>query len=89
MKTNNQTIINTFYGILFVGVFAVFSVFIAKLDFFEKLGISPLIVGIFLGMIYANTIKLKFPNHFKNGIVFSTKYILRLGIILYGFRLTF
>ncbi len=89
MKTNNQIIINTLYGVLFVGIFAVLSILISKLEFFEKLGISPLIVGIFLGMIYANTLKLKFPNHFKNGIVFSTKYILRLGIILYGFRLTF
>ena len=39
MKTNNQIIINTLYGILFVGIFAFFSILISKLEFFEKLGI--------------------------------------------------
>lgn len=89
MKTNNLNIKNTFYGILFVGIFTIFAIQIAKFDFFLDLGISPLIIGIVLGMIYANTLKSKFPNHFQSGIVFSTKYILRFGIILYGFRLTF
>lgn len=40
-------------------------------------------------MIYANSLKSKIPNYFQDGIVFSTKYILRFGIILYGFKLTF
>ena len=81
MKTNNLNIKNTFYGILFVGIFTIFAIQIAKFDFFLDLGISPLIIGIVLGMIYANTLKSKFPNHFQSGIVFSTKYILRFGII--------
>ncbi|QEZ88996.1 YeiH/YadS family membrane protein [Aliarcobacter cibarius] len=89
MKTNNKIIINTFIGIIFVGIIAYLSTIISKFQFFDELGISPLIVGIFLGMIYANTIRLKFPSYFKEGIIFATKYILRLGIILYGFRLTF
>lgn len=89
MKINNLNILNTFYGLLFVGVFALISTLISHLEFFVKLGISPLIIGIVLGMIYANTLKSKLPNPFQSGIIFSTKYILRFGIILYGFRLTF
>ncbi|WP_151948510.1 YeiH family protein [Aliarcobacter butzleri] len=88
MKTNNS-IINTLYGVLFVGVFALIATIMSEIDFFEKLGISPLIIGIILGILYANTLKNKFPNPWQNGITFSTKHILRFGIILYGFRLTF
>ncbi|MBD3830448.1 MAG: YeiH family putative sulfate export transporter [Arcobacter sp.] len=79
---------NTFYGILFVGIFSLFATLLAELDFFRNLGISSLIIGIVLGIFYANTIKHKFLDFGKSGIIFSTKYILRFGIILYGFRLT-
>ncbi|BAK73536.1 YeiH family protein [Arcobacter sp. L] len=89
MKTNNKSIINTFYGVLFVGIFALIATIIAEAEFFKKLGISPLIIGIILGIFYANTLKHKLPNPWQSGIIFSTKYILRFGIILYGFRLTF
>lgn len=80
---------NTFYGVLFVAFFALIATFIAEVDFFKNLAISPLIIGIVLGIFYANTLKYKFPNTWKSGIDFSTKYILRFGIILYGFRLNF
>ncbi|QKF59174.1 YeiH family protein [Aliarcobacter lanthieri] len=88
MKTNKSEIINTIYGILFVTIISLFATFISNIDLFIKLGISPLIIGIILGIIYANILKKRF-NHINNGIIFCTKYILRLGIILYGFRLTF
>lgn len=89
MKTNNLNIKNTFYGVLFVGVFALIATIIADSNFFKNLAISPLIIGIVLGIFYANSLKHKLPATWQSGIVFSTKYILRFGIILYGFRLTF
>lgn len=89
MKTNNLNIRNTFYGVLFVAVFALIATIIADADFFKNLAISPLIIGIVLGIFYANTLKHKLPPTWQSGIIFSTKYILRFGIILYGFRLTF
>ena len=89
MKTDFLNMKNTFYGVLFVAIFAVIATFISKVDFFLKLGISPLIIGIILGIIYANTIKSKVPDYFESGILFSAKRILRFGIVLYGFRLTF
>ena len=89
MKTNNKQIINTFYGVILVSFFALIATIISEVDFFKKLGISPLIIGIVLGIFYANSLKSKFSKIFQDGITFSTKNILRLGIILYGFRLTF
>ncbi|QKF67325.1 YeiH/YadS family membrane protein [Arcobacter venerupis] len=89
MKTNNLNIRNTFYGVLFVGIFALIATIIADANFFKNLAISPLIIGIVLGIFYANTLRHKLPATWQSGIIFSTKYILRFGIILYGFRLTF
>lgn len=86
---NYNNFINTFYGILFVSFFALISTLISEFHFFKNLAISPLIIGIVLGILYTNILKNKFSNLWQKGITFSTKYILRFGIILYGFRLTF
>lgn len=48
-----------------------------------------MIIGIVLGMIYANTLRQHLPEEWVPGIQFCSKRLLRIGIILYGFRLTF
>ena len=55
----------------------------------RQLSFSPLIIGIMLGMLYANSLRNRLPETWVPGILFSSKQLLRLGIILYGFRLTF
>lgn len=80
---------NTFSGILFVALFSMSATYLADFELLKHLGISPLIVGIVLGMIYANTLRNKLPKEWVSGILFSTKTILRTGIVLYGFRITF
>jgi len=86
---NKENRKDTFSGILFVALFACAATFLSEFHIFKSLGISPLIIGIVLGMIYANTLRNKLPHQWHAGIVFSTKTILRAGIVLYGFRLTF
>lgn len=76
-------------GIIFVLILSLFSILIAEFSFFKNLGISPMIIGILLGMLYANTVKKYFSAKIQKGIIFCTKTILRIGIVLYGFRLTF
>ncbi len=52
-------------------------------------GFSALTLAILLGMVLGNTI---YPHIWKScdgGVLFAKQYLLRLGIILYGFRLTF
>jgi uncharacterized integral membrane protein (TIGR00698 family) len=78
-----------FSGVFFVAIFAIVATLIANTDFVKKLGFSSLVIGIVLGIIYANLLHHKTPNILQSGITFSAKKILRLGIILYGFRLTF
>lgn len=80
---------NTLNGILFVSLFAITAMYIADFTFFKHLSISPLIIGITLGIIYANTLRHKLPQEWIGGINFSTKTLLRTAIVFYGFRITF
>ena len=59
------------------------------MGFVKRLSFSPMIVGIILGMLYANSLRNNLPDTWVPGILFCSKRILRIGIILYGFRLTF
>ncbi|MDO4510882.1 MAG: YeiH family protein [Bacteroidales bacterium] len=77
-----------FHGILIILLFALAAFYIGELDFVKALSFSPMIVGILLGMAYANTLRSNLPADFGPGIQFCSKRILRIGIILYGFRLT-
>jgi len=78
-----------YHGILLMALFACASCYIGGLEIFKAISLSPLIIGIILGMIYANSLRNHLPETWVPGIKFSSKTILRLGIILYGFRLTF
>ncbi|QEO57337.1 MULTISPECIES: YeiH family protein [Francisella] len=76
-------------GVLLVAFLASIAYFIAKIPAIEDLGISPLIIGIVLGMALTHTPASKIIHKWKEGIVFSAKKILRFAIVFYGFNLTF
>jgi uncharacterized integral membrane protein (TIGR00698 family) len=80
---------HTLNGILFVGIFALAALCICTLEFIEELHLSPLIVGIVIGMFYGNTLRHRLPEEWRPGILFCAKRILRVAIILYGFNITF
>ena len=79
---------NTLHGILLIALFSFAAFYIAGFPIVKRLSFSPLIVGIVLGMLYANSLRNKLPETWVPGIRFCTKQVLRWGIILYGFRLT-
>jgi uncharacterized integral membrane protein (TIGR00698 family) len=74
---------------LLIALFSCAAFYISDLSFVKSLSFSPLIVGIILGMLYANSLRNRLPETWVPGILFCSKQILRLGIILYGFKLTF
>ncbi|SFV71168.1 Putative membrane protein YeiH [hydrothermal vent metagenome] len=78
-----------FSGIFFVALFAILATYLSTLNTFQSLGLSPLVIGIVMGILYANTLEDKTPNTWKLGITFSAKKILRFAIVFYGFRITF
>lgn len=80
---------DTYKALLLVFCFALLANLLSRLEFFEHLALSPLVIGIILGMLFANTLRHKLPMSWNGGILFCTKILLRLGIILYGFRITF
>ncbi|MDF1875350.1 YeiH family putative sulfate export transporter [Sulfurimonas sp. SAG-AH-194-I05] len=79
----------TLSGIIFVAIFAVAATMISNLEALKALGISPLVIGIVMGIFYANTLHNKIPKEWGTGITFSGKKILRFAIVFYGFRITF
>jgi uncharacterized integral membrane protein (TIGR00698 family) len=52
-------------------------------------GFSALSLAILIGMVLGNTLYSQIGRPCESGIVFAKQHLLRLGIILYGFRLTF
>ncbi len=52
-------------------------------------GFSALTLAILFGMVIGNTIYPKLWQSCDGGVIFAKQYLLRVGIILYGFRLTF
>lgn len=81
--------VSMLHGILLIALFACAAFYIGDAQFFKDLSFSPMIIGIILGMLYANSLRNNLPDTWVPGIQFCSKKILRLGIILYGFRLTF
>jgi len=79
----------TINGILFVAIFAAAATMIADIKAVSALGISPLVIGIVIGIFYANTLHNHIPSTWQSGITFSGKKILRFAIVFYGFRITF
>lgn len=77
------------HGILLITLFACAAFYIGSAQFFQEISFSPMIIGIILGMLYANSLRNHLPDTWVPGIQFCSKRILRIGIIFYGFRLTF
>lgn len=76
------------HGVLLIALFSLAAFYLGDMAWARHLSISPMIIGIVLGMFYANSLRLHLPPTWVPGIAFCAKRILRIGIILYGFRLT-
>ena len=89
MSSKTMVVRGVLPGVLFVGALSALASWAAHLPFLQALRISPLIVGILLGVVIGNFSGERLPKGLGEGITFSAKKILRLAIILYGFRITF
>ena len=52
---------STLHGVLLIVLFSCSAFYIAEIPFVQKLSFSPLIVGIILGMLYANSLRNQLP----------------------------
>ena len=76
-------------GLLLTGAIAFASIWLARVGWLQANGISALTLAIVLGMLIGNTVYPHLGATAGSGVTFSKAKLLRLGIILYGFRLTF
>lgn len=76
-------------GIALAGGIAGAGLWLASLDSMRDLGLSALTFAIILGMLAGNTVFPAVAPHTSVGVDFCKNRLLRAGIILFGFRLTF
>ncbi len=75
-------------GFSLVLLFTAMAVLISQIPLIQSMGLSSLIIGILIGMVFANTYRQRMTQAHTQGLVFSTRTLLRWGIILYGFKVT-
>ena len=76
-------------GVALAGALAAIAIALGNIGWFESIGISALTLAIALGMIVGNTLYPRIAHTAASGVTLSKQTLLRLGIILYGLRLTF
>ncbi|MBO1198711.1 YeiH family putative sulfate export transporter [Staphylococcus simiae] len=74
---------NFIIGLLLTFVVALFSFLVAKLPVLDKVG--ALTIAILIAIFYRHF--KGYPEAYRSGITFSSKYLLRFAIILYGLKL--
>ncbi|HEY8906746.1 MAG TPA: YeiH family protein [Rhodoferax sp.] len=75
-------------GLLLSAVLAGVGMTLGGIDWLQNHGLSALTMAILLGMLVGNTAYPHLAAHCSAGVNFSKQRLLRLGIILYGLRLT-
>lgn len=88
MAFSRDALPDTLSGLFLSGMVAVAAIHLAGLPMLASTGTSPLIFAIFMGMAYANTLRSRMPVEWVPGVEFAAKKLLRLAIVLYGFKLT-
>lgn len=75
-------------GLLLSGVLAGGGMTLGSIGWFQHYGLSALTLAIMLGMVVGNTLYQHVAPWCGAGVNVSKQNLLRLGIVLYGFRLT-
>ncbi|QKY09350.1 YeiH family protein [Janthinobacterium lividum] len=94
LSTSNTTSFSDRYGrllpgLLLSGVIAWGAIQLGQLEWMQSHGMSALTLAIMLGIVLGNSVYGRLAPTCGAGVAFSKQTLLRLGIILYGFRLTF
>jgi uncharacterized integral membrane protein (TIGR00698 family) len=94
LSTTNTNSVSDRYGrllpgLLLSGVIAWGAIALGKLEWMQSHGMSALTLAIMLGIVLGNSVYARLAPTCGAGVAFSKQTLLRLGIILYGFRLTF
>lgn len=75
-------------GLAISGALAAVGISLGRIGWLQNHGFSALTLAIVLGMLVGNTVYPRFAVVSGAGVNFSKKNLLRLGVVLYGLRLT-
>jgi len=76
-------------GLALAALIAALAMWGAALPAFQRLGLSALTLAIVAGIVLGNTVFPRIAPFSQEGVDFARNRLLRLGIVLYGFRITF
>jgi len=76
-------------GMLLVIVLAGVSVALSKLPIMQTAQFSSLTIGIVVGIIVGNSIFSRIATHTDVGVDYAKSILLKAGVVLFGFRITF
>ena len=76
-------------GIAFAALLAAVATQIAAWPGVARFGLSPLIVGIAVGLLYGNVLKEDMHASWADGIAFAARRLLRIAVAFYGLRISF
>ncbi|MBQ4800825.1 YeiH family putative sulfate export transporter [Pseudoalteromonas sp. MMG006] len=89
INTKQYSDIRWWLGILLVVVLAGVSVALSKLPIMQSAQFSSLTIGIVLGIIVGNSVFSHIAARTDVGVDYAKSILLKAGIILFGFRITF
>jgi uncharacterized integral membrane protein (TIGR00698 family) len=76
-------------GVALAAVIALLAIELGHIGWLQGHGISALTIAIVLGIVVGNSVYPRIAASSSHGVQFSKQTLLRLGIVLYGIRLTF
>ncbi|MBE2896085.1 YeiH family putative sulfate export transporter [Pasteurellaceae bacterium HPA106] len=76
-------------GLILAGIITALAFWLNANHIGASIGMSALTFAILLGMLVGNTVYGRVANTCHSGITFAKGILLRAGIVLYGFRITF
>ncbi|ULJ61227.1 YeiH family protein [Wielerella bovis] len=75
-------------GLLLVGLLALSASFLAQTAWAKHWHIGAMTIAIVLGMLLGNSVYDKVEHRAAAGVLFAKGFLLRTGIVLYGFKIT-
>ncbi|MGP2690291.1 putative sulfate exporter family transporter, partial [Serratia nevei] len=76
-------------GLALTGALTALAVWAGDIPWVAELGLGALTLAILFGILVGNTLYPRWQTVCHGGVQLAKQRLLRLGIILYGFRLTF
>ncbi len=89
MRALRQVDSSWWLGLALVGAVAACAGKLSELEWARQAGLSALTIAIVLGIALGNSVFPAIARHCATGVDFSKSALLRAGVALYGFRITF